>query len=884
MKHLKSLQMYLIIGFLFFNLTVTKAVEPYQDTKLTFEQRTADLVSRLTLEEKVQLMRYDSPEIKRLGIPAYNWWNECLHGVGRSGLATVFPQAIGMAAMWDSDQMFRIADAISDEARAKHHNYVANGKRGIYQGLTFWTPNINIFRDPRWGRGMETYGEDPYLTAELAIPFIKGLQGDDPKYFKLIATAKHFAVHSGPESTRHSFDVWPSDYDMAETFLPHFKRTVQEAHVYSVMCAYQRYKGAPCCGNKYLEDLVRNKWGFDGYIVSDCWAIQDFYEKNAHAIVATPEEAAAMAVKAGTDLNCGATYYPYLINAVKKGLISEKEIDTSVARLILARMKLGMFDPDQDVKYAQIPLSKLNSQENQTLALETARKSMVLLKNDNQLLPLSKSVKKVAVIGPNANEADVLLGNYNGYPPFSSTPYLGIKEKLPNADVKYAQGSRLVDGFPFLSAIPTEFLYTDASKKQKGLRAEYFSNSVLKGKAKHIRIDPNVNFIWRDKSPFKDLDANNFSVRWTGVLVPKISGDYHIGGEGLSGFKLMIDGKEFLNYKNNKHHAQRLFKPMKLTAGKSYKITIEYRQEDNEYSIMRFLWDAPNPNLKKEAIDLAKNSDLVVLCMGLSPLLEGEEMKVNVKGFYGGDRSDISLPETQTQLIQEIYKLGKPTVLVLLNGSALAFNWEKDNIPAILEAWYPGQAGGKAIADILFGDYNPSGRLPLTFYKNVDQIPAFDDYDMAGKTYKYFKGEPLYEFGYGLSYTKFEYGLKNIPSSMKAGENIPVKVEVKNTGNMDGEDVVQLYVSFPGNSLKKEIRTLEGFKRVFLKKGESKIVEFVLKPNQIAARDANNVAFVEAGKVELSIGGKQPDSKSIQSGNVVKTSVNIEGDKFYVNE
>ncbi|MHB9055112.1 MAG: glycoside hydrolase family 3 C-terminal domain-containing protein [Paludibacteraceae bacterium] len=861
-----------------------KAIVPYKNTQLSFEERTADLLSRLTLEEKVQLMRYDSPEIKRLGIPAYNWWNECLHGVGRSGLATVFPQAIGMAAMWDTDQMYRIANAISDEARAKNNDYVSKGKREIYEGLTFWTPNINIFRDPRWGRGMETYGEDPYLTAEMAIPFIKGLQGDDPKYFKLIATSKHFAVHSGPESTRHSFDVWPNDYDMAETYLPHFKRTVQEANVYSVMCAYQRYKGTPCCGNKYLEDLVRNKWGFKGYIVSDCGAIRDFYEKNAHAVVATPEEAAAMAVKAGTDLNCGNTYYPYLITAVEKGLISEKEIDISASRLILARMKLGMFDSPELVKYKQIPISKLNSKANKALALESARKSIVLLKNENNLLPLSKNVKKVAVIGPNANENTVLLGNYNGYPEFSSTPYLGIKGKLPDSEVKYAQGCRLVDGFPFLSAVPGEVLFTDKSKKQKGLRAEYYANSILTGKPKHTRVDADINFEWRNKSPFSDMDYTNFSVRWKGVIIPKETGDYQLGGEGLSGFRLFVDGKEFLYYKNNKHHAQRLFKSIKLTTGKAYDIVLEYHQENNEFSIMRLLWDAPNTNMKNEAIELAKNSDIVVLCMGLSPLLEGEEMKVNVDGFFGGDRKDISLPQTQSDLINSIHELGKPTVLVFMNGSAIAFNQEKETIPAIIEAWYPGQAGGKAIADVIFGDYNPSGRLPVTFYKNTNQIPAFDNYDMTGKTYRYFKGEPLFEFGYGLSYSNFEYSIKKVSSEIKTNENIVVQVEIFNSGSRDGEEVAQLYASLPENSLKKEIRSLEGFKRIYLKKGERKIVEFVLKPNQFAARDINNVAFVSSGKVELSIGGKQPDSNAITSKNVVQTFVNVTGDKFYINE
>lgn len=884
MKKLKSLKNLLILSVLTILLPANKPVEPYLNTDLSFEVRTEDLVSRLTLEEKVQLLRYDSPEIKRLGIPAYNWWNECLHGVARSGLATVFPQAIGMAAMWDTNQMFANANAISDEARAKNNDYVSRGKRGIYEGLTFWTPNINIFRDPRWGRGMETYGEDPFLTAELAIPFIKGLQGDDPKYLKLVATAKHFAVHSGPESTRHSFDVWPNDYDMAETYLPHFKRAIQEAKVYSVMCAYQSVRGAPCCGNKYLEDLVRNKWGFQGYIVSDCWAIRDFYEKNAHAVVATPEEAAAMAVKAGTDLNCGDTYYPHLIEAVKQGLITEDEISVSVKRVILARMKLGQFDPDSMVKYKQIPYNVVDCENHRLLALQSARKSMVLLKNENKLLPFSKQIKRVAVIGPNANNAEVLLGNYNGYPSFSSTPYEGIKEKLPNAEVVYAQGCGLVEKFPFLSAVPANFLYTDKSGKHKGLKAEYFDNVDLKGKPTHTRIDANVDFSWRTKAPFDDMNNDNFSVRWKGVLIPQETGDYVLGGEGFSGFKLFVNGKMLVNSPTNKHGTRTLYQPMTLVGGQAYEIRIEYSENDNEYSIMRFLWDTPKTGLKNEAVQLAKNSDLVVLCMGLSPMLEGEEMKVAVKGFYGGDRTDIKLPDVQTDLINEIQKLGKPTVLVLLNGSAVAFNLESKNIPAILEAWYPGQAGGQAIADVIFGDYNPAGRLPLTFYKSIDQISAFDNYDMTGKTYRYFKGEPLYEFGYGLSFTNFEYTVKQIPETVKAGENIDVSVDVKNAGKMDGDEVVQLYVTLPDSKLRVPIRSLQGFKRIHLAAGETKSVNFTLKPAQFAGRNADNVALVEPGVVQISVGGKQPDVKSIASRQVVQQNVMVTGDAFTVNE
>lgn len=860
-----------------------KETKVYLNTKHSFEERADDLLSQLTLEEKANLMRYDSPGIDRLGIPAYNWWNECLHGVGRSGLATVFPQAIGMAAMWDSQQMFDIATAISDEARAKHHNYVSQGKRGIYQGLTFWTPNINIFRDPRWGRGMETYGEDPYLTAEMAIPFIKGLQGDDPKHLKLVATAKHFAVHSGPESTRHSFDVYPSDYDLAETYLPHFRRTVQEAGVYSVMCAYNRFRGEPCCGDKYLDDLLRNKWGFEGYIVSDCGAVSDFYREGAHHVVNTPAEASAKAVQAGTDLNCGDTYAKGLIEAVKQNLITEAELDVSVKRLLLARFKLGMFDPDSEVKYAKIPIDVVDSENHLLLALQTARKSMVLLKNQNNLLPFSKDVKKVAVIGPNANDSEVLLGNYNGYPSKEVTPLKGIIEKLPNAEVTFAQGCTLAEKLPYFTVVAGDYFYTDKSLQTKGLTGEYFDNNKLEGAAKHTRVDNNIDFVWWNKAPFDDLKQEEFSVRWKGVLVPPVTGEYAIGGEAFSGYKLSIDGK-VVTQGRDQHHARKSYEYLQFEAGKPYEIEVEYVQDKTEYAHVKVLWDVPNPNLKQEAIDLAKNSDLVILCMGLSPLLEGEEMKVKVEGFSGGDRLDIKLPAVQTELMKEIQKLGKPTVLVLLNGSAVAFNWESENIPAIIEAWYPGQSGGTAVADVIFGDYNPAGRLPVTFYKDINQIPAFDNYDMKGKTYRYFEGQPLYEFGYGLSFTTFEYKVKNIPSSVKTGENISVSVDVTNTGDMDGDEVVQLYVSLPDSKLQKPVRALQGFKRVHLKKGETQTVEFLLKPHQFAARNNENVPVVEAGKVQVSIGGKQPDTGLIAAGKVVQSLVEITGDNYFVNE
>ncbi|MDR2292793.1 MAG: glycoside hydrolase family 3 C-terminal domain-containing protein [Prevotellaceae bacterium] len=862
----------MIKKLLFVALCITLAAcstKPYKNTDLDFETRVEDLLSRMTLVEKVNMLRYDCPGVPRLDIPAHNFWNECLHGVARSGRATVFPQAIGLAAMWDTSEMYSIADAISDEARAKHHDYANRGKFWQYMGLTYWTPNINIFRDPRWGRGMETYGEDPYLTAELAIPFIKGLQGNDPKYFKLISTAKHFAVHSGPESIRHSFDVMPNDYDMAETYLPHFKRAVEEAKVYCVMCAYQRLNGLPCCGNEYLSNLLRNEWGFEGYIVSDCWAIFDFYAKGHHETVNTPAEAAAMAVKAGTDQNCGNTY-PYLLSAVEQGLITEKEIDVSVKRILLAMMKLGLFDKKEQVPYTNIPYNVVESEKNMELSLDAARKSIVLLKNDG-LLPLSKNLKKVAVIGPNAEDFNVLLANYNGFPSTYKTPLTGIREKLPNAEVRFAQGCELAPGLPYFTPIPANCLFTDASLTKNGLQAIYTSNDKQVN-----RTDANIDFIWGQNTPAEDIDYDNLAVEWNGVLVPAITGQYILAAEAQQEFDLYINDSLLLSIKA-RYNPQKRHDTVELKANETYNIKVKYSQKDTQFSMARLLWSAPNPNMKQEAIDIAKNSDVVVLCMGLSPSLEGEEMPVNIKGFNGGDRTDIELPVTQKELIEDIYKLKKPVVLVLLNGSALAINRENETMSAIIEAWYPGQYGGAAIADVLFGDYNPAGRLPVTFYKSINDIPEFTNYDMQGKTYRYFTGSPLYEFGYGLSYSDFEYSITNVPQTIKAGDTVTITAEVKNTGKIDGDEVVQLYVSLPADaSWKTPVRTLQGFKRINLKAGESKKVEFSLAPSQMTVRNTNNEAIIPSGTMHVYAGGKQPDKKALAAKKVAECKVIIE--------
>jgi len=841
---------------------------PYFNTQLSFNERVDDLVSRMTLEEKVMQMVHNAPAIDRLGIPAYDWWNECLHGVARAGIATVFPQAIGMAAMWDTAQMHRNAIAISDEARAKYNAFTARNKRQRYMGLTYWTPNINIFRDPRWGRGMETYGEDPYLTGELAVPFIHGLQGDDSTYFKLIATAKHFVVHSGPEADRHRFDALTTQRDFMETYTPQFKKAIQQGHVYSVMCAYNRYQGLPCCGNPALDSLLRVDWGFNGYIVSDCWAIADFFEKDHHETDATPEAAAVRALRAGTDLNCGSTY-PALISAVKQGLVSETEIDVSVKRLMLARMKLGMFDPQEKVKYAQIPYAVVDCPEHQQLALVTAEKSMVLLKNEKQTLPFSKKVKKVAVIGPNANNLEVLLGNYNGYPSHPVTVLEGIRKKLPQADVKYALGCRLADEMPNLPPVDAACLYTDSTLHEHGLRSSYFNNILFDGDPMHTRIEQIINHLWWTIAPFPDLDYDNFAFRTEGILVAPSTGTYALGAEAARGFKLFLNDSLILDRQSqNKEYVS-----VSLQQGKTYKIRFEAKMENSEHACASLLWDMPNPNLMNEAIALAQQSDVIVLCMGLSPLLEGEEMDVPVKGFSGGDRTDIELPASQQQLIKAIASLKKPTVLVLLNGSALAINWEAENMPAILEAWYPGQAGGTAIANTLWGDNNPAGRLPITFYRSIKDLPGFSDYNMEGRTYRYFRGKTLYEFGHGLSYNSFTYSNLKI-SQNKANQSVIASADIYNNGIFDGDEVVQLYVAHPQAPME-AIRTLQGFNRIHLKAGEKKTVTFILTPEQLMELDANNCKVWPKSKIKLSVGGCQPSQEAIKNRHVCERNITV---------
>src|SRR5580700_6740565 len=776
------------------------AAQTYKDPSQPLEKRVDDLLSRMTLEEKASQLLSASPAVDRLGVPAYDWWNECLHGVARAGRATVFPETIGIAATWDTNLVFRMATAISDEARAKHHEFVRRGKRGIYQGLTFWTPNINLFRDPRWGRGMETYGEDPYLTSRMAVQFIRGLEGDDPKYLKTVATAKHYAVHSGPESTRHEFDARVSETDLRDSYLPHFKAAITEGGAFSVMCAYNSVDGLPACANpRLLGDILRGEWGFPGYVVSDCGAVGDIWQ--GHRAAKTAAEGVAMAVKAGTDLDCGLEY-ANVVPAVHAGLLTERDVDTALRRLLTARFKLGMFDPPEMVRWAQIPYSVNESAEQQALALEVARKSIVLLRNEGGVLPLSRATKTIAVIGPNADAVEVLLGNYNGEPSHPVTPLAGIRQKVgPGTQVLYARGSDLAEGMPLFETVPSKALFVaDNPARGNGLNAEYFSTAAFDGHAYFsqafvsaamrkaavvppnprplfTRIDPMILFDWRDGAPRKDMDDDNFGVRWTGYLAPPVSGKYQLGATGLNAFEVYLDGKRLVS-RNNVHERGYEYETVELEAGKIYPIRVDFHEVHGDADI-RLVWAPPHASYEDEALNVARQADVVLMFLGLSPRLEGEEMKVRVEGFSGGDRVRLDIPRVQEALLERVSGLGKPVVLVLLNGSAVAVNWAREHVPAIVELWYPGQAGGAALADVLFGDYNPAGKLPVTFYKSEDQLPAFDNYSMKGRTYRYFEGEPLYPFGYGLSYTTFTY--RNL-----VVKGVNVTVDVKNSGKRDG--------------------------------------------------------------------------------------------------
>ena len=846
---------------------------PFWDYKLSFQQRADDLVSRLTLEEKVAQMLNHAPAIERLGIPAYDWWNEVLHGVARTPFkTTVYPQAIAMAATWDTAALKTMAGQGALEGRAIHNKAIELHRTGErYLGLTYWTPNINIFRDPRWGRGQETYGEDPFLTAMLGKAFVRGLQGDDPKYLLAAACAKHYAVHSGPEPLRHVFDVDPGDYDLWDTYLPAFKELVTNAHVAGVMCAYNAFKSQPCCGSDQLMiRILRDKWKFNGYVTSDCWGIDDFFKN--HKTSANAEEASADAVFHGTDVECGTNAYLSLVQAVKDGKITEEQINTSVKRLFMIRMRLGMFDPPSIVKYAQTPASVLESPSHKALALKMARESIVLLKNDGNTLPLSRSIKKIAVLGPNADNSIAVLGNYNGTPSEIVTALDGIKRKLGNnTEVLYEQAINFTND--------TLLSYEDVSSRysidgKQGFKAEYFSTKDLSG-TPVVKTENKIDHFWQEGSAvIADIKANNFSARYTTNFTSAKDGDITFEVEADDGYRFSVNDKIVMNaWERNRWGARRCQLGFKKDS--VYKLTLEYWQGEGKANVRL----RAGSYVKTDPDALAgrvKDADAIVFVGGISPQLEGEEMPVSYPGFNGGDRTSILLPSVQTAFMKALKATNKPVVFVMMTGSAIATPWESENIPAIVNAWYGGQSAGTAIADVLFGDYNPSGRLPVTFYKSDNDLPAFEDYSMSNRTYRYFKGDALYPFGYGLSYTTFRYDDLRIPASAKNKTDIPVSVKVSNTGRLDGEEVVQLYISYKDQSLKVPQKALKGFRRISIRAGESTTVRFVLNAESLGVAGIDGTTIYPKGKLVVSVGGGQPGINMITSGNVVEGTVIIE--------
>lgn len=691
---------------------------PFQNPSLSLEERVDDLIGRMTLEEKVKQMEHEAPAIERLGVPAYNWWNEALHGVARTKeKVTSYPQAIGMAASFDTEMLQTVADAISSEGRAIYNDDVKNGATGkIYRGLTYWTPNINIFRDPRWGRGQETYGEDPYLTGKMGVAMVKGLEGEDSYHLKGVACAKHYAVHSGPEHNRHSFDATASSYDLWDTYLPAFKELVTVGGVHGIMCAYNRFEGKPCCGNdKLMMDILRNQWRFTGYVTSDCWAVSDFFKY--HMTHPDAESSIADAVINGTDLECG-NLYRHLKTSIDNGQIEERQVNQSIRRLFEIRFKLGMFDPLEDSPYGNIGLDVIECDAHKALALEMARKSMVLLENKKSVLPLSSKVKKILVVGPNADNSKVMLSNYYGTPSHIVTVLEGIKAEFPDAEVTYLQGTT------------------------------------------HVT---------------------------------------------------MIEGKTDFN----------------------------------------------------DEIKAAKAANLVIFVGGISADYEGEAGDAGAAGYGGfasGDRTTIILPPVQTECMKAIKSTKKPLIFVNMSGSAMTVNWESENADAIIQAWYGGQAGGTAIAEVISGAYNPAGRMPLTVYKSDADLPDFEDYSMKNRTYRYFGGEVLYPFGYGLSYTTYNYDNIKSPTNVECGEEVTVSVEVTNSGSVVGEEVAQLYVTHPNGGENAPLRALKGFKRIKLNAGETKTVEFVLTPQDLALVDEKGNLIQKSGEVEIFVGGGQPNA------------------------
>ena len=836
-----------------FSISATAQKEPYKDVTLSFDKRAEDLVKRLTLEEKVRLMMDESKAVDRLGLKKYNWWNEALHGVARTGLATVFPQAIGMAASFDDEAVFNVFTAVSDEARAKHTQYASKGSYEQYQGLTMWTPNINIFRDPHWGRGMETYGEDPHLTSKMGLAVVKGLQGPEgEKYDKLHACAKHFAVHSGPEWNRHSFDAKDiKARDLYETYLPAFEVLVKEGNVKEVMCAYNRFEGDPCCGsNQLLVQILRERWGFDGVIVADCGAISDFYRENAHKTHPDAPSASAAAVLSGTDLDCGRSYKA-LVESVEQGHINENDIDVSVKRLLKARFELGEMDNLNDVSWSKIPYSVVASQKHDSISLDITRRSMTLLLNKENILPLKTDNITIAVMGPNANDSVMQWANYNGIPPHTVTILNGIQSALgSNSKLIYERGCGLVE------RTLLESVFNDCiSDKGQGFSAKYWNNSDRKGNTDVERlINTPFSFCTSGATVFAPgVNLTGFSATYNSRFTPKKSGEvvFDLYANGL--VNILINGNLVKKFRAD-HGSQIMRYTMKVEAAKAYDIQIDFAQFKGDAQLNFDLGYKAEVDINK-AVASVKDADVVIFAGGISPSLEGEEMGVNLPGFRGGDRTDIELPAIQRELIQALKDAGKKVILVNCSGSAIGLEPEASNCQAILQAWYPGQSGGTAVADVLFGKYSPAGRLPVTFYKNSAQIPDFEDYNMTGRTYRYMIEEPLFPFGYGLSYATFIYETPLVSKSVaKVNETIKVTIPISNNSKFDSDEVVQLYIKKEGDT-EGPNKALRAYKRIHIPAGKTINITFTLTEKDFEWWDENTQTMnTSAGTYKILVG------------------------------
>ena len=891
-----------IFAIALFSIAAPAQQAPYLDTKLPAADRAHDLVGRMTLDEKVAQLEDWATAIPRLGIPDYQTWNEALHGVARAGYATVFPQAIGMGATWDPSIVQAMGNVISTEARAKYNEAQRQGNHRIFYGLTFWSPNINIFRDPRWGRGQETYGEDPFLTSKLGVAFITGVQGGDLDHLRAVATSKHFAVHSGPETLRHGFNVDPSPRDLEETYLPAFRATVTEGHVQSVMCAYNSIDEWPACTNKMLlKDHLRDAWGFKGFVVSDCGAIVDVNQ--GHKKTADVTHSAALALEAGTDLSCSiwTPGFNTLADAVHQGLVTEDLVTQAAERLYTARFRLGLFDPQGVNPLDRVPFPQAGSVPNRQTSLKAAEESIVLLKNSG-VLPLKDpkaGAGHIAVIGPTADLLPSILGNYVGTPVYPVTPLDGIFRQFRNSPIHYAQGSTLAAGV----GVPVpRTAFGLANNQLGGLKTEFFATPDWTGRPVLTRTEPAVQTDWENARPAQQIETTNYSVRWSGSLTVPAPGHYVFSLESADSFpyspvesyRFMLDGKvlsEGSLRQGNDLASMGNFKaapgasptappvmnfpkvpsiPVDFTDTNPHEFKLEYSHSgDQSGGGLTLKWEAPAQAQIDEAVSQAQQADVVIAFVGLSPQLEGEEMRIKIDGFNGGDRTSLDLPAPQQKLLEALGATGKPLVVVLQSGSAVALNWANEHAQAILEAWYPGVEGGTAIARTLVGLNNPAGRLPVTFYASLDSLPAFTDYAMKGRTYRYFQGKPLWGFGYGLSYTTFTYGPVKLSAdsfkadSLKAGDPLTATISITNSGAVSGDEVVEAYFKTPQKD--GPLHSLAGFERVNIPAGQSKDVTITLDARTLSSVDDAGNRAILPGKYTLTLAGAQPQETQSKS-------------------